>query len=77
MKAVIFACDAHLISLVSSKVHNKNGKCLAVTQTDLERTEYIPNLESISSTLIFQESNSAIVIKHLPQPQNFFFLSNY
>ena len=70
MKAVIFACEAHLISLVSSKVHNKNGKCLAVTQTDLERTEYIPNLEYIptSSTLIFQESNSAVVIKHLPQP---------
>lgn len=50
MKTVIFARDAHLISLASSKVHNKNGKYLAVTQTDLERTEYISNLESTSST---------------------------
>lgn len=65
---MIFACDAHLISLASSKVHNENGKCLAITQEDLEKTQYIPNLDRSSKTLIFQELNYAVVMKHLPQP---------
>lgn len=67
-KAVIFAHDVHLISLASYKVHNENGKCLAITQADLEMTKYIPNLDSSSSALIFQEFISAVVFKHLPQP---------